>query len=717
MTEPDSAPPSGRRGGRNLGPTFRILLGILVMGGLAVYLTSDRGADEGAVEVAALLFEPARATEAAHAALIGLADLPGSGWTVTATDDFEPSPPSDVESCGASEAREAEIDARYEPGRVARANVTFVQIAADALLPTTVEVEVRVYGSAADAQGVVATYAEFEGSSTAAQCLADTVQLEVVTGESLAPIPAGGAAVAYRVVAPAGAPFGDIRFEHYLWPVGNGAVSVVLTGVADQLDMALVQPVVEGAVRAASAAGAAAPTEGARRYVPNMTAAVSAIQNELAEVEVAKRLGDDLAVGAAAGTLADVRAAAAGALERLDQQSPPEELRAYHEAARAWASDIVAAAEGGTAVWPARPDAPAPSAPAVAVEQQHELVDLTLRRLAPASEFGALALAREDRTAARFVASRAAVQARFLQGLVEVSEASTCTQSGCLAAALPAASAIAQATASLAAPGSIDAASWGVVWDEASLAITPGGAPIPEAGIAIGEGDAAPISETVRLYAEACRAGGGLVDDTGGVTALPTTEGGWTCWSADRACYHHLTVSGWLYANGGTGQGCPPVTGFLDRVGFQQMAAPDVARAVVPVGGGAPPANGDAPAVNAWDGTYQVLAVSPFVCDDGDSGEVVDWEGAIVVIDGIIERLSPTIGADGRVTVVWSADGLWLSEQTFTFTIGADGVPSFTSEIRVQQPFVPPPDYTGPARQVTVCTWTSTGVRENVRVD
>ncbi|MDO9443784.1 MAG: hypothetical protein Q7K37_00560, partial [Dehalococcoidia bacterium] len=576
-----------------------MVLGLVIGAGLVAYLVADRGGDDGGGEMAALLFAPARASEAAHAALIGLADLPGAGWTVTATDDFEPSPPSDVPSCAASEAREAEIDARYEPGRLARANVTFVQVAADALLPTTVEVEVRVYGSAADAEGAVATYVEYEGSSIASQCLADTLQMEVVTGETLAPIPADGAAVAYRVVAPAGAPFGDIRFEHYLWPVGNGAISVVLTGDAARLDLALVQSVVEAAVRAAAAAGTAGPSEGTRRYVPNLAAAVSAIQNELAEVEVAKRLGDDLAVGVGEGTLAEVRAAAAGALERLDQQSPPEELRAFHEAARTWASDIVAAAEGGTAVWPARPDAPAPSAPAVQAEQQHELVDLTLRRLATASEFGSLALAREDRTAARFVASRAAVQARFLQGLAEVSAAATCAQSGCLAAALPAASAIAQATASLAAPEGIDAASWGVVWDEASLAITPGGAPIPEAGLTMGEADAAPISETVRLYAEACRAGGGLVDDTGGVTALPTSEGGWTCWSTDRACYHHLTVSGWLYANGGTGQGCPPVAGLIDRVGVQQMAAPEVARPFVPVDGGAPPANGDAPAVNA----------------------------------------------------------------------------------------------------------------------
>jgi hypothetical protein len=221
-----------------------------------------------------------------------------------------------------------------------------------------------------------------------------------------------------------------------------------------------------------------------------------------------------------------------------------------------------------------------------------------------------------------------------------------CTQSGCLGAALQSATAIAQVTASLAAPEGIDAASWGVVWDEASLAITPGGAPIPEAGIAIGEADAAPISETVRLYAEACRAGGGLVDDTGGVTALPTTEGGWTCWSADRACYHHLTVSGWLYANGGTGQGCAPLAGFLDRVGVQQLAAPEVIRPVVPAGGGAPPANGGAPAaappqappaaMYPWDGTYQ-LTPNRAVCSPGC--EMLNpWDGdtITVILGGVL---------------------------------------------------------------------------------
>jgi len=694
--------------------TLRVVLGLVIGAGLVAYLVSERDSDEDVSEVAAPWFSPERASESAHAALIGLADLPGAGWTVTATDDFEPSPPGDVPSCAASEAREAEIDARYEPGRVARANVTFVQVAADALLPTTVEVEVRVYGSAADAEGAVGAYVEFEGSSTASQCLADTLQLEVVTGESLAPVPVDGAAVAYRVVAPASAPFGDIRFEHYLWSVGNGAISVILTGDAERLDLPLVQSVVEAAVSAAAAAVTAAPSEGARRYAPNLAIAVTAIQNELAEVEAAKRHGDGLALGNGEGTLADVRAAAAGALARLDQQTPPEELRAYHDAARAWARDIIAAAEGGTAVWPARPAAPAVAAPVVQVEQQHELVDLTLRRLATASEFGSLALAREDRTAALFVASRAAVQARFLQGLAEVSEASTCTQSGCLGAALPAATAIVQATDSLASAGVMDAVAWGVVWDEASLAITPGGAPIPEAGITIGEADAAPISETVRLYAEACRAGGGLVDDTGGVTVLPTTEDGWTCWSADRACYHHLTISGWLYANGGTGQGCAPLGEFLDRVGVQQMAPPEVDRAVVPADGGEPPANGGEPAVNAWDGTYRILSVSPFVCDDGDSGAVEDWEGTIVVFDGVVQgpALSPPIGTDGRTTVGWiSAEGLWASEETFTFVVRADGVLSFTSEVRVQQPFVPPPGYTGPARAVSVCTWTSTGLR------
>ncbi|MDP2328005.1 MAG: hypothetical protein Q8M79_07945, partial [Dehalococcoidia bacterium] len=154
MAAPDSTSPRGRRRDFGVFRFVRVLLGLLIAVGLGAYLISDR-ADDEATEVSAPLFEPARASEAAHAALMGLADLPGSGWTVTATDDFQPSPPSDVESCGASEAREAEIDARYEPGRIARANVTFVQPAADAFLPTTAEVEVRVYGSAADAQGAV----------------------------------------------------------------------------------------------------------------------------------------------------------------------------------------------------------------------------------------------------------------------------------------------------------------------------------------------------------------------------------------------------------------------------------------------------------------------------------------------------------------------------------------------------------------------------------
>ncbi len=141
------------------------------------------------------------------------------------------------------------------------------------------------------------------------------------------------------------------------------------------------------------------------------------------------------------------------------------------------ARDIIAAAEAH-GVWPAPPELRRRRAACSGAE--HELRS-DAGRLATASEFGSLALAREDRTAARFVASRAAVQARFLQGLAAVSEASTCTQSGCLGAALPVASTIEQATASLAVPGVIDAAAWAVVWDEASLAI--GGRADPGGGI------------------------------------------------------------------------------------------------------------------------------------------------------------------------------------------------------------------------------------------
>ena len=219
-------------------------------------------------------------------------------------------------------------------------------------------------------------------------------------------------------------------------------------------------------------------------------------------------------------------------------------------------------------------------------------------RVTAAGASAPAALARRDAASLRWIRARVAVQLRLLDRLGERED--VCVRSGCLRAALPAIQQL-QAATDLLAAGTANApgVEWSKAWSATELAIRPGGQPVVEAGLAQGTPDAAPISAPVRLFADTCREGGGRVDDTGGVRALPTTEGGWTCWSVDKACWHFLTHSGALYTFGGTGVGCPPLAALPARLGGIGLAEAGVARVADPPPAAGRPAPNDVPVAPA----------------------------------------------------------------------------------------------------------------------
>jgi hypothetical protein len=179
-------------------------------------------------------FDPTRADQLTHAALIGPEELPGAGWEVVETDDFSSLDLTPYEACGELALFFGDAGALGFAGRAQerldQAAVPAFEVGLEITASEAGEDE-RLSGLVERLQGLVSSGSYLECLAEAFPVVASDPQLSVTAIEPSAEPPEDGVAVAYEVnIQPpgAGGPLSRRTFhvERYVWSKGNVIVAV-----------------------------------------------------------------------------------------------------------------------------------------------------------------------------------------------------------------------------------------------------------------------------------------------------------------------------------------------------------------------------------------------------------------------------------------------------------------------------------------------------------
>jgi hypothetical protein len=263
--------------------TSRLLVGALAACALALAACSDSDNHGGnrpgsqADPAVTRLFDPAGGDALARRALPGVADLPGTGWEVTARDEFDDDDDdigalfATIPSCGHL------ADLAFAPGfggdddhaPAGRAQVEFSRTTRGSMLPTSVEIEVEIAETVAETQTAWAVVRPLLTSEDTRECFRDLfvaafaegdptgqLKVEMSDDEPLAASPQNGFAIAFgmkvflgRTELLAG------HFEMHFWPYSNAAVTVMIFTGSESLTPAIaaeILRVIDQKVRAAA---------------------------------------------------------------------------------------------------------------------------------------------------------------------------------------------------------------------------------------------------------------------------------------------------------------------------------------------------------------------------------------------------------------------------------------------------------------------------------
>jgi hypothetical protein len=197
----------------------------------------------------------------AHEAMISETDLPGTGWTVVATDEFgsslleveEDDEFRDIPACNSYVARIEGAAQEAEAARAGRASKSFSRT--DSFFGSSVDVEVNVYDdpSVADnlineAEGAFAS-TEFEECfqavfSESSGEIPEEVEFSLEVVDPLRGAPNGGVAQAFNMeLSSAGVSF-SLHAELYAWSNGNATAFVSIFGDPESVTIELVDAAV-----------------------------------------------------------------------------------------------------------------------------------------------------------------------------------------------------------------------------------------------------------------------------------------------------------------------------------------------------------------------------------------------------------------------------------------------------------------------------------------
>lgn len=228
-------------------PLFFLVAGTLV----AACGDDDDGGDGGGVTL-----DPAKADAIAHSAMLTVKDLPGTGWTLTETDEFDEAGLALGEgpACAKVEKKLDATNEKTDAARAGRAQAAFSNQGKDDLIPLDVEAEVNVFEETRTPADALKTFRSVLASDDFATCMKDLFATAgggtsgiKVASKSVEPrlaAPADGSAKAF-LVSISGSGFAvEMRLEMYLWRFGNVGTTVSLSGPDDGVTTELVKAAV-----------------------------------------------------------------------------------------------------------------------------------------------------------------------------------------------------------------------------------------------------------------------------------------------------------------------------------------------------------------------------------------------------------------------------------------------------------------------------------------
>lgn len=214
-------------------------------------------------------FNPSRADRLAHEALVVEADLPGSGWEVTARDEAEDAGESDFLDMAKAEpacAQLASLAALGDLGGIfggsgeadgapaGRAQVELQRPGAGGFLPVSLEVEVEIEQTVTEVQSGSQLAKGLLESDQTKNCIARVVntmmkdqlaasglQMTLEPRPSARPAPHDGATMGFLMsIRLPGVIALDAVMDMYFWSYGNGSVNALMFGPKEDMTPALI---------------------------------------------------------------------------------------------------------------------------------------------------------------------------------------------------------------------------------------------------------------------------------------------------------------------------------------------------------------------------------------------------------------------------------------------------------------------------------------------
>ena len=200
---------------------------------------------------------------ASHLMVLSPEELPGDGWDVTATDEFDDSTDNipNTQACKDSALKAKSLEDKIAASRAGRAKTELTQNVSDKG-PTQIDSSADVYKSADALKGFVDANKVIYQSSAFKDCFLATLKsaanddgVTVKAVDTSSSAPSNGFGVAFEANLPSIK--STMRFEFYGWSDDNGLFSVTVTGDPSQVKSSLMDQALQSMLISEAIVGAA----------------------------------------------------------------------------------------------------------------------------------------------------------------------------------------------------------------------------------------------------------------------------------------------------------------------------------------------------------------------------------------------------------------------------------------------------------------------------
>lgn len=248
---------------------------VAIVGVSAFLVLAGGGGEDDDGDGDELTFDPARAEELAHAALLAPGDLPGSDWEVVGEDEFTDLIPWTDECRSLQASLDGGSIAGTEAGRAQRelvrpgADADLAVRSTVAIYPTTTGLDGAISGARSTAES--SRFIECVEAALGAEAAEDGLALDAARSSARASAPRGGFGTGVELTLNDGATTRVVTLQEYRWRHGNAIIGIQAVGEDSDVTGALLSEAITGAEAAAKAASSLKPGTTAPR--PSATAA------------------------------------------------------------------------------------------------------------------------------------------------------------------------------------------------------------------------------------------------------------------------------------------------------------------------------------------------------------------------------------------------------------------------------------------------------------